>query len=117
MSDGDPARDAAAPLRPGAMSDAELEAEVARRRRLRAAASTPRSTESGRASQLAQAYANLELTPDTPFERVQARYRELLEKYDPGRFSGERRRTAEVLVARLRDAYDTLRAALRSDAR
>lgn len=102
------------PFAVGDLSDAELNAEVERRRRRRSAGPKRRGAEPT-ASRLAQAYANLELAPGSPFEKVQARYRELLERYDPGRFGDERRQTAEVLVARLRDAYDTLRQALGAD--
>jgi len=58
---------------------------------------------------LEQAYANLELSPDATLETVRQRYLELLDRYEPSRFEGERRRLAENLVTRLRDAYDTVR--------
>jgi len=58
---------------------------------------------------LEQAYANLELSPDATLETVRQRHLELLDRYEPSRFEGERRRLAENLVTRLRDAYDTVR--------
>jgi len=125
-----PAQDAALTVEDVArMDDAALEAEVTRRRRRRLgrtdaggtgnAAAAPRAptravdrVASLRRGGLAQAYANLELAPGAPLDAVRRRYLELLARYDPTRFDGERRRLAEGLVEKLRDAYETVRGAL-----
>ncbi|MCS6798261.1 MAG: J domain-containing protein [Myxococcota bacterium] len=101
-------------------TDAELAAELQRRRAARAArraesAGTvegPAGTDEASAERrrIAQCYANLELPQGAPLERVQAAYRELVGRYHPDRHAGdpERHRAATELLRSLTEAYETL---------
>ncbi len=66
-------------------------------------------------AQVRQWYANLELTPGTSLEKIEARYRELVKKYDPERHASdaEKHRAATKLVAGLTEAYRGLTEHLR----
>lgn len=138
MSDGEPG----ALQKPLAeMSDRELEEELQRRRRHRAAAKRPDApiTEAERRSlqqferaqgsgggggwvaeatervDLARHYAALELAPGATLAQVEASYRALMVKYDPAKHARdpERHRAAVQLVQELGRAYETLRERLR----
>lgn len=104
------------------LSDAELEAELLRRRRARAErrrdlerpadpTSTVRTPEE---QQLAQYFANLELKPGATLDDVRRAYRELMKRYHPDRFVGdaERQKSASELSKSLTRAYDALVTAL-----
>lgn len=118
MSDGDLPRALDLPKALAEMSDRELDEELQRRRRLRAAKKTASSqspiTEQDRRAlavferqmtgsspesksdmaaaveraDLAKHYAALELKPGATLAQVEKAYRDLLAKYDPGRHAG-----------------------------
>lgn len=116
------------------MSDRELEEEVLRRRRLRAAKRAAPITEQDRRAlalferseaggeqksgmaaaveraELAKHYAALELKPGASLEQVEKAYRELLARYDPAKHSGnpEKHRAAMELVSKLARAYQAI---------
>jgi DnaJ-domain-containing protein 1 len=101
------------------MTDKELEDEILRRRRARAAGrtedrnerqATERSTASPQAKQIAQYYANLELKPGASLEDVKRAYRELMRKYHPDKHFGDatRHRAATELAESLTKAYGSL---------
>ncbi|GAB4209764.1 MAG: hypothetical protein OHK0013_29550 [Sandaracinaceae bacterium] len=100
------------------LSDAELEAELERRRRARGAQSggevssrVQRALEQmERDREVQQAYANLELPRGAKWADVEARYRELLARFHPDkhRSDPERYRTALEVVAGLTRAYQIL---------
>jgi DnaJ-domain-containing protein 1 len=113
------------------LTDAELEEELLRRRRVRAArrsagampledamAPSRRSSETApwRGSrsvyeqQIAQYYANLELQPGAPLEEVRRAYRELMARYHPDKHVGdaERHKAATELAQSLTRAYTAL---------
>jgi DnaJ-domain-containing protein 1 len=107
-------------------SDAELEAELAKRRLARAAkAGTPVPT-SGRVEralaslekerEIAQAYANLELPKGAPIEDVEKKYKELSAKYAPEKHTSDAARVelAKELRAQLTRAYERLTVYLKS---
>ena len=86
------------------LNDAELEEELLRRRRARAAGrQEKRPFESPRDKQIAQYYANLELEPRASIEDVRTAYRRLMRKYHPDRHQGdaERHRAATELTSEL----------------
>ncbi|MCC7536979.1 MAG: DnaJ domain-containing protein [Deltaproteobacteria bacterium] len=82
----------------GEMTDAELDAEIERRRRGRGGSKQPPSEQetlpgrpapqpakprTGAEASLARAYANLELPEGASLERVKTAYRSLMERYHP----------------------------------
>jgi DnaJ-domain-containing protein 1 len=98
------------------LSDKELEEELLRRRRERA---DKRAGEKGRGDkgavspqekQLAQYYANLELSPGASLEDVKSAYRELMRKYHPDKHLGDpaRHKAATELAQSLTQAYQAL---------
>ncbi len=98
------------------LTDEELEAELIRRRRQRAAgrglvSSSPSEPSGARASvqraKVRQWYANLELAPGATVDDVQAAYDRLLTRYDPAKHAHdpEKHRTATELARGLREAY------------
>jgi DnaJ-domain-containing protein 1 len=107
-------------------SDAELDAELAKRRLARArsaaaASGAPLET-SGRVERalaadrdIAQAYANLELPKGAPIEDVEKKYKELAAKYAPEKHASDPQRSeiAQQLRAQLTRAYDRLTAYLK----
>jgi DnaJ-domain-containing protein 1 len=93
------------------LTDVELEEEVLRRRRDRAAGrQDPRHSESPVDRQLVQYYANLELDPTATIDDIKSAYRRLMRKYHPDKHLGEpgRHRAATELAAQLTRAYDAL---------
>ena len=98
------------------LSDAELEEELLRRRRERAArratggAPEPKDADSPQKKQISQYYANLELRPGASLEDVRTAYRELMRRYHPDKHLGdpERHRAATALAQSLTGAYHAL---------
>jgi DnaJ-domain-containing protein 1 len=114
----------------GGMSDAELEAELARRRRARqeaeeAASGRSRPTTAGRAhvpprtaagdDAIRKAYSALEVPPGSDFETVRKSYRRMMRKYHPDLHGGsvEKHKAATELTQRLTGHYKTLEKHLR----
>ena len=108
----------------GELSDKELEEEILRRRRERAARraaglpeDAPREPEKVRSpaeQQLAQYYANLELPNGASLEDVRKAYREMMRRYHPDKHVGdpERHKAATELAQSLTRAYTVLLATL-----
>ena len=112
-------------------TDAELDAELQKRRRARArgvgaapGAQAVTPPEGGRVEralasierekEIAQAYANLELPKGAPIEDVEKKYKELAAKYAPEKQSDASRvELARELRDRLTRAYDRLSTYLR----
>lgn len=103
------------------LSDAELEAELVRRRKARAEARSvagPIASASDRDNperqQLVQYYANLELPPFASAEDVRRAYKELVRRYHPDKHAGdpERQKIAGELVQSLTKAYEAILAAI-----
>lgn len=99
------------------LTDAELEAELVRRRRERALARSaggPIARASERDNpeqkQLLQYYANLELPPFASLDDVRRAYKELVHRYHPDKHAGDaaRQKTANELLQSLTKAYDGL---------
>jgi DnaJ-domain-containing protein 1 len=112
------------------LTDAELEEELLRRRRERAAkrgnASTAGASAAGASvagasvagprsrspeeQQLHQYYANLELAPGASLDAVRRAYRELMSRYHPDKHLGdpERHKAATELAQSLTRAYTAL---------
>ncbi len=100
------------------LSDAELDAELDRRRRARGGAAivepSPRvqraldAIEKDR--EVLQAYANLELQRTAKWSEIETRYRELLARFHPDKHRNdpERYRAALDVVAGLTRAYQVL---------
>lgn len=110
------------------LTDRELEAELMRRRRLRAggrgAAHGPlegepssRVSAAVRRAHVKQWYANLELRPGAGADEVRAQYAALMQRYDPEKHakSPEKHRAAVELVRGLTEAYHGLLASLGED--
>lgn len=119
------------------LTDEQLEAELERRQRVRAAAKAapPRSTAASSGSrprparpspgpvprrpspddEVRRAYAALEVPLGSNFETVRKSYRALLRKYHPDHHSGsvEKQKTATELTQKLTDAYKLLERRLR----
>jgi DnaJ-domain-containing protein 1 len=119
------------------LTDAQLEAELERRSRMRAAArdkinAPPRASgqvprpEASRASGppprrpapddgIRRAYAALEVPPGSDFETVRKSYRALMRKYHPDRHTGspEKVKAATELAQKLTEAYKLLEKRLR----
>lgn len=106
-------------------TDAELEAELSRRRTRRAAgklaaAGAPPPPAGGRVAraldsiererEIAQAYANLELAKGASLEDVEKKYKVLAQKYAPERQGSDPARVelAKQLSDKLRGAYERL---------
>jgi len=110
------------------LSDVELEEELIRRRRARAAKrsdggsvedavgesrarsaskAVPRSPQE---QQVTQYYANLELSPGATLDQVRKAYRELMKRYHPDKHLGdpERHKAATELAQSLTRAYTAL---------
>jgi len=103
----------------GELSDRELEEEILRRRRERAVgrARGERKRErepSPQDKQLAQYYANLELSPGATIDDVKKAYRALMRRFHPDKFLGdpEKHRAATELAQSLTEAYQKLSARL-----
>lgn len=99
------------------LSDAELEAELDKRRRARGGAGTEPSPRVQRAldalekdREVLQAYANLELPRGAKWGDIETRYRELLARFHPDKHRNdpERYRAALDVVAGLTRAYQVL---------
>ncbi|HEY8428076.1 MAG TPA: hypothetical protein VIL20_06865 [Sandaracinaceae bacterium] len=102
------------------LTDRELEAELLRRRRLRAAGraaanesegrETSRAAAAVRRANVRQWYANLELPPGASADEVRAQYAALMARYDPEKHKGnpEKYRTALELQRGLTEAYHGL---------
>jgi DnaJ-domain-containing protein 1 len=111
------------------LSDAELEAEIERRRLDReineraahASSARPQSRSSGRTASprandpVSKAYAALEVPPGSDFETVRKAYRSMMRKYHPDRHtaSPEKQKAANELSQKLTAAYDLLEKRLR----
>jgi hypothetical protein len=91
----------------GQLTDAELSAELAARRKRRGAAEAS-------APAHAKHYASLELAEGAPLDAVEQAYQRLRAKYEPFVTGGdaERSQAAKRLLDALRTAYDALRATL-----
>ncbi|HEY5091312.1 MAG TPA: J domain-containing protein [Polyangia bacterium] len=109
------------------LSDAELAAEIERRRQAREEVeqaihgrrgppprSAPRRTAAGDEA-IRKAYAALEIRPGSDFETVRSSYRRLMRKYHPDLHAEtpEQQRAATDLTQRLTEAYKTLERHLR----
>jgi DnaJ-domain-containing protein 1 len=109
------------------MSDAELSAEIERRRQAREEVerathgtrpprrpSPPRRTAAGDDA-IRRAYAALEIQPGSDFEAVRHSYLRLLRKYHPDLHADtpDKQRAATDLTQRLTEAYKTLERHLR----
>ena len=98
------------------LSDRELEREVEARRRARRRGGKSAGSQSARrpappAEQVRKYLANLELEPGATKAEIDDRYLDLLDRYDPDRQSDPaKKKVAEELTAKLRDAYDGLKA-------
>lgn len=119
------------------LTDAQLEAELERRTRMRAAArekintpprpagyaprpeasrpSSPPPRRPGPDDEIRRAYAALEVPPGSDFETVRKSYRALMRKYHPDRHTGspEKLKAATELAQRLTEAYKLLEKRLR----
>jgi DnaJ-domain-containing protein 1 len=118
------------------LTDAELEAEIERRHRARAAGKSapPRSAgpsagsrpSAGRSSaspprrpspddEIRRAYAAMEVPVGSDFETVRKSFRALMRKYHPDRHAGspEKQKAATELTQRLTEAYTLLEKRLR----
>jgi DnaJ-domain-containing protein 1 len=112
------------------LTDSELEEELIRRRRARAARRTGGATaeeatateararspkddaqaRSPQEQQLTQYYANLELAPGATLDEVRRAYRDLMKRYHPDKHLGdpERHKAATELAQSLTRAYTAL---------
>jgi len=110
------------------LSDVELEEELIRRRRARAAkrsgggsvedavsesrtrAAAKAEPRSPQEQQVTQYYANLELGPGATLDEVRKAYRELMKRYHPDKHLGdpERHKAATELAQSLTRAYTAL---------
>jgi DnaJ-domain-containing protein 1 len=118
------------------LTDAQLEAELERRARMRAAArdkintpprpasasrpeasrpSSPPPRRPGPDDEIRRAYAALEVPPGSDFEIVRKSYRALMRKYHPDKHTGspEKQKAATELAQRLSEAYKLLEKRLR----
>jgi len=117
------------------LSDAELEAEIERRRldremeerasrrasepppssRRPSGAHRPPPRASAPVDPIARAYASLEVKPGSDFDTVRRAYRNMMRKYHPDRHtsSPEKQKAANELAQKLTDAYKTLERQLR----
>ena len=107
-------------------TDAELDAELARRRLLRAKKAGAAPEAGGRVEralaaiekdkEIAQAYANLELPTGAPIDDVEKKYKELSARYAPEKHASDPGKVelAKELRAQLTRAYERLTAYLRS---
>jgi DnaJ-domain-containing protein 1 len=106
------------------LTDKELEAELVRRRRIRAAGRGVTSSETSAEASGARAavqranvrqwYANLELAPGATVDDVKAAYERLMGRYDPAKHTRDpdKHRAATELARGLREAYEGLLAFL-----
>lgn len=106
------------------LTDKELEAELVRRRRMRAGrggavSAAPSAEASGARAAVQRAnvrqwYANLELAPGATIEDVKAAYERLMKRYDPAKHAHDpdKHRAATDLARGLREAYEGLLAYL-----
>lgn len=111
------------------LSDAELEAEIERRkldreineRAARASSSAgqtrppPPPPRPRTGDPIARAYAALEVPPGSDFETVRKAYRTMMRKYHPDRHasSPEKQKAANEVAQKLTEAYETLEKRLR----
>ena len=97
-----------------ALSDAELKREAEARRRARRGgrgARRPIRRDAPSADEVRRYLANLELEPGATKGEIDDQYLELLDKYDPERQTDPaKKKVAEELTAKLRAAYDGLKA-------
>lgn len=95
------------------LTDAELSAELARRRKLRGGVSPDELAIAapGAGGGLAKHYASLELEEGAPLAAVEAAYARLRAKYQPFVTAGDRERSdaARRLLEGLRHAYEALK--------
>jgi DnaJ-domain-containing protein 1 len=131
--DEDDDRDERGARNPSEMSDAELAAEIERRRQAREevedairggrrpassppprSAPPPRRTAAGDDA-IRKAYAALEVPAGSDFETVRRSYRRLMRKYHPDLHGGspDKQKAATDLAQRLTEAYKTLERQLR----
>lgn len=100
-----------------AFSEAELEAELERRRLDKELneRSNPRPTTTA-PDKVAQAYAALELKPGADFAKVKSQYRNMMRKYHPDHHTGspEKEKAAHELTQKLTEAYKLLEERLRA---
>lgn len=107
------------------LTDRELEAELLRRRRLRAGSSTTRSASTldsktprlaavAQRAQARQWYANLELAPGASRAEIEAAYEKLMARYDPAKHVDDpaKHAAATELARGLTEAYQGLLAHL-----
>jgi hypothetical protein len=94
---------------PSALTDAELSAELAARRKRRGV-----TEPAPHAKLYSTHYASLELAEGAPLDAVEQAYQRLRAKYEPfvAAGDGERKQAAQRLLDALRHAYDALRTAL-----
>jgi DnaJ-domain-containing protein 1 len=112
-----------------AFSEAELEAELERRRldkelneRIEQAAkrntssARPKTTPAPAPDKVARAYAALELKPGSDFATVKSQYRNMMRKYHPDHHTGspEKEKAAHELTQKLTEAYKLLEERLRA---
>jgi len=112
-----------------AFSEAELEAELERRRldkeldeRIPQAAKRtntsprPKPATNTAPDKTAQAYAALELKPGADFATVKSQYRNMMRKYHPDHHTGspEKEKAAHELTQKLTEAYKLLEERLRA---
>jgi DnaJ-domain-containing protein 1 len=99
------------------LTDRELEEELIRRRRARAARRSDEergthgtSKDSPQRKQLLQYYANLELEPGASVADVRRAYRELMQRYHPDKHRDDPARLAAAteLARSLTEAYEAL---------
>jgi DnaJ-domain-containing protein 1 len=116
------------------LTDEQLEAELERRTRMRAAvrdkvntpprpsastgprpSSSPPPRRPGPDDDIRRAYAALEIPPGSDFETVRKSYRALMRKYHPDRHTGspEKLKAATELAQKLTEAYRLLEKRLR----
>lgn len=129
LGEDDDTRSTSDPDGLNAFSEAELEAELERRRldkelneRIEQAAkrsngsARPKPTGAPAPDKLAQAYAALELKPGSDFATVKSQYRNMMRKYHPDHHTGspEKEKAAHELTQKLTEAYKLLEDRLRA---
>jgi DnaJ-domain-containing protein 1 len=93
------------------LTDAELQAELAARRKLRGAVPPEPTAAPAASTALAKHYASLELEEGAPLDAIEAAYARLRAKYQPFAAAADRERSeaARRLLEALRQAYDALK--------
>lgn len=107
------------------LSDAELTAEIERRRRAKERGEAPKSPPraesappprpSGPVNEVARAYAALEVPAGSDFATVRKAYRTMMRKYHPDRHTAtpDKQKAANEVAQRLTEAYKLLEKRLR----